>query len=52
MIKEIRYGRSNHLKLVIPVYIRTNKKIMFGQSQIWYILMILKTCIHLNILLI
>lgn len=37
MIKEIRYGRSNHLKLVIPVYIRTNKKIMFGQSQIWYI---------------
>lgn len=26
MIKEIRYGRSNHLKLVIPVYIRTNKK--------------------------
>ena len=26
MIKEIKYGRSKHLKLVIPVYIRTIKK--------------------------
>lgn len=50
MIKEIRYGRSNYLNLVIPAYIRTdNKDYAWSEQDLIYFLMILKTRIHLII---
>ena len=55
MIKEIRYGRSNYLNLVIPVYIRTDNKdyawseqdlIYFDDSENMYSLDYITELIH------